>query len=370
MKMLSSWLVPMVTVALLGAGACGKKEEPAPAPEKVEAPANPEKGTEAKANEEKAAEPGEEPVKAAEPGEEPAKAAEPGEEPAKAAEPGEEPAAAVDTAAPAADQFPAFGEAAKLKLLTDGTGEKAPLRWKPVAEASEKLAMVMDTDMAINVAGQAMPMKMTMKMDMDGKVTEVKEDGSAVVQMVVADASMEMPGVPAGGGDMFRDMLKGLTIEATMDPRGVTSNTSVKGGGDMAAKLAESMNQSLDQMSIPFPEEPVGIGAKWQALTSQETNGMKVRMVATYELVSLADGKGKVTMTIQQFADPQQMDMNGVKADLKSLKSAGAGTMEFELGKPMLMKADMTLKMDAALGVMGQAADMKVTAKVSMQPRE
>lgn len=369
MKMLNSWLVPMVTVALLGAGACGKKDAPAPPAEQVAVPAATDKAPEAK--DDKATEA---PAKVAPTEAEPAQDEAPAKDEAAHDEAAHDEAAGDEavapTEAPAADAFPGFGEPAKLKLLSDGAGDKAPLRWRPVAEAAEKLSMVMDTDMAISVAGQAMPMKMSMKMDMDGKVTEVKADGSAVVQMVVADASMEMPGVEAGGGDMFRDMLKGLTIEATMDPRGVTSNTSVKGGGENAEKLAESMNQSLDQMSIPFPEEPVGIGAKWQALTSQETNGMKVRMIATYELVSLADGKGKVTMTIQQFADPQQMDMNGVKADLKSLKSAGAGTMEFDLTKPMLMKAEMTLKMDAALSVMSQAADMKVTAKVSMLPRD
>jgi len=296
----------------------------------------------------------------------------PAKDEAKAAPKGDEAKAAPAGDAPSKDAYPELGKPALVQLLSAGEGDKAPLRWKAQKGAEEKLTMVLDTKMDIKAGGQAMPMNIKMKMDMDGKVLDVKDDGSAVVTMTVTDASMDMPGMGgAGAADMIRDMLKGMTIEATMDPRGAMTGTKISGGNEqMMAQMGGQMDVSLDQMAIPFPEEPVGVGAKWRALTQQESNGMKVRMMATYELKSLEDGKGTVEMTIKQFADAQTMKMNGVDADLKSLSSSGSGSMEFDLARPIMSKAEITLKMDASMKVMGQSADMKVDAKVTMSPRE
>jgi len=273
--------------------------------------------------------------------------------------------------APPKEDFPALGQPAKIKILSAGEGAKAPLRWKPKAGIGERMSMVLDTKMDISAGGQSMPMNLSMRMDMDGRVLDVKDDGSSTVSMTVTDASMEMPGMPGGAdaADMVRDMLKGMTIEATMDSRGTMTGSKVSGGSDLMAQMTDQMDDSLDQMAIPFPEEPVSVGAKWQALTTQESNGMKVRMVATYELVKLEGDLGEVKMSIQQFADAQTMDMNGVSADLKGLKSTGTGSMEFDLTRPMLAKAEIALKMDAEMEVMGQDADMKVDAKVTMVPK-
>jgi len=272
------------------------------------------------------------------------------------------------SSAPPKEDFPALGQPAKLRMLAATDGAKAPLRWKAQKGTGEKLSLILDTKMEISAAGQTMPMNMAMRMDMDGRVKDVLADGSSVIAMTVTDANIDMPGM-GDAGDMVRDIMKGMTIESTMDPRGAMSATKVSGGGELVAQLADQMNNSIGQMAIPFPEEPVGVGSTWQALTTQEANGMKVRMVATYELTKLEGDKGEVKMGIEQFADAQTINMNGVSAKLKSLKSSGGGTMAFDLTRPMLAQAEIKLKMEAAMEVMGQPADTKVDAKVNMTPR-
>ncbi|TNF37265.1 MAG: hypothetical protein EP329_03605 [Deltaproteobacteria bacterium] len=275
--------------------------------------------------------------------------------------------------APPKEDFPALGQPATIKILSAGEGAKAPLRWKAQKGIAEKMSMVLDTKMDITAGGQSMAMSMGMTMDMDGKVLDVMADGSSKVSMTVTGASMkmDMPGMPSGNeaSDMLSEMLKGMTIEATMDARGGMTDTKVSGGSDLLGQMTDQMDSSFDQMAIPFPEEAVSVGAKWQALTTQESNGMKVRMVATYELVKLEGDKGQVKLAIQQFADAQTIDMNGTSADVKSLKSSGSGNMEFDLARPMLAKAEIDLKMDASMEIMGQDADMKVDAKVTMTPK-
>lgn len=272
-------------------------------------------------------------------------------------------------AEPSPSDFPALGQPAVIKLLDAGKGKKAPLRWKAKAGVTEKLQLVMDTKMQIVMAGETMPMDMTMSMDMDGAVREVGDDGSALIEMVVTDAGMKMPGLEGAEAEqMVRDMMRGLTITARMDARGATSDTKVTGGGEMMAQLGAQMNSSLDQLAVPFPEEAVGVGARWQALTSVEMNGMKMRMIATYELTKLDGDKGAVKVTVEQQADPQTMDMGGAQAELTRLSSKGTGTTEFDLTRPLFAKADVSMKMDAAISMMGQDATMKMDARVAMTP--
>ncbi|PIE17468.1 MAG: hypothetical protein CSA66_05805 [Proteobacteria bacterium] len=271
---------------------------------------------------------------------------------------------------PPKEEFPALGQAAALKLLAPGADPKTPLRWKSKVGGAELVTMAVDITTEISVAGQTMPMNVKMTMDMKASVDEVLDDGSAHVTMEVLKAGLEMPGMQAGDTtDTMNEMLAGMKISSTIDPRGVTSETEVLGANPMLGQLVGSMGDSLDQISIPFPEEAVGIGAKWQALTTQESNGMKVRMVATYELTELEGDTGKVKLSLQQFGDPQTINMNGATGKLDKLESTGSGDMAFDLTKPGLAQAAIRMKLEAELELMGESADMKMDAKLSLEPK-
>ena len=52
-------------------------------------------------------------------------------------------------------------------------------------------------------------------------------------------------------------------------------------------QLLDQMQQSFAQMGAPFPDEPIGVGARWTVNTLIAQQGMKVQQVATYELTEL-----------------------------------------------------------------------------------
>lgn len=272
---------------------------------------------------------------------------------------------------PAADAFPALGQPPTVEILTPGKGKAAPLRWKAQKGASEQVSMTLDTKMAITVAGESMPMDMTLRMDMDGQVLDTTPDGGAVVSMTVTDTDLKMPGLDENpeAAAMVRGMLRGLVLEATMDARGAITKSEVRGASEAMQAFTGQMDSSLEQLAIPFPEGPVAVGATWRALSTQQTNGMTVRMVTTYKLVKLAGNVGTVEVGVVQEAAAQTMEMNGTKAELESLSSTGSGEMTFDLTRPMFAKAKVSVDMEARMNVMGQAATMKVTARVGMAPR-
>jgi len=269
--------------------------------------------------------------------------------------------------APAAEDFPALGQPARVKVLASGDGAKTALRFKLRAGDKSEVSMTMDMKSEVRAAGQNMPMNMVMKMSMGSEITELRGD-DAVVTATIRDASFEMPGLGLGGSeaDAIRDMVRGLTITFTMSTRGEIRDSKVQSDDAMVGQLMGQLGDSMDQMAIPFPEEPVAVGARWQALTTQEMNGIKSRLAATYELLSIDGNVGRVKVTIQQFADPQTMDLQGIPAELRRLRSEGSGEMTFDLDKPLGVRGELRMKMDTDMTVMGSDASMKMDARISM----
>ncbi len=270
---------------------------------------------------------------------------------------------------PAAD-FPTIGQPAAINVLEVGAAPLTKLRWAGAKGVNSRVVLAMDT--ATSVMGQ--DIKLDMVMDFNARVLDVTDANVHTMEMVVSDASMKMPGMGLGDtGDMFKDMLKGLRIGFDMDAIGNMSNTSVKAGdGAMASMMEKSMgqmNQSMEQMAIPWPSDAVGVGAKWEALTTQTTeHGATVRMVAQYELVEHKDGVGKVAIKIEQYGDEQNIKLEtGMSAKLESLKTKGSGSMTFDLSRPMMTDASIKMNMDMEMEVQDMSLDMDIVANVVMK---
>ncbi|MFT7579814.1 MAG: hypothetical protein ACI9MR_001480 [Myxococcota bacterium] len=275
----------------------------------------------------------------------------------------------------AASEFPAFGDPAKVTLIEAGSGEKSEIRWIGKVGEGTTMKITMDMNMSMQAAQMGnQDIDMKMMMDVDGKITELKDDGHMVITLTVKDADLNMPQLAAMGDadaakKVFRDMMKSMIIETTIDPRGVTSTTEIKGLDPSMAQMMGGMDQSFDQMGIPFPAAAIGVGAKWEALAQQEANGIKVRVATTYELTKFDGTNGTLKMTVQQFADPQKMNVGMMSGDLKKLRSNGSGEMQFNVNEPMMGAIDMKLKMDMDMKAtaMGETLDLVSKTSIAMK---
>jgi hypothetical protein len=121
----------------------------------------------------------------------------------------------------------------------------------------------------------------------------------------------------------------------------------------------------------PFPEEPVGPGARWEVKLPLTTQGMTIDQTAIYEVVSLEGERLTTKSTIVQHATNQKIQnpaMPGLKMDLTKmvgngtgqrtsdlthlLPATGTGTVHSETSMSMNMggqKQAMTMKMDVTL---------------------
>ena len=281
--------------------------------------------------------------------------------------------AVLAAAAPALAQTPALPNVidTKVAVISTGTGAKRPLRYKPVAGAKERLDLKMAMGLTMEMPGmgaQSMPApSMTMAIDMD--VASISPAGDISVTMTVPSATMEGEGLPAG----MLDPVKGLSAAIVMDGRGMVKSMKFDESKITDPMMKQLVSQSgLDRLSMPLPEEPMGVGGKWQVTQAIEGGGIKLDQISTFEVVELNDTSATFNMTISQSAAPQTVALpgmpGGVEASLAGMTGTGGGRMTLADGAlaltgEMNMKSSMTMDVNAGgqSQRIGTSTDMKMT---------
>lgn len=267
-------------------------------------------------------------------------------------------------------------------LLDPGSEPRRELRYDFEQGYTQQGAMEMAIQLGVDMGGLQMPMNMpAIRMDMTMNTAEVADDGSARFEYeytsaeVVGDA-----GNPLGAAlGSALSQINGVSGWVRVDPRGTTLEAGFGAPGANAQQLAQvldSAEQSIQQMSAPWPAEPVGVGAQWQAVTSFESGGFTLEQTATYTLESF-DGNGvNVSVDLSQMAGEQALDgaaglPPGAQVSLMSMESTGSGSMQVDLGalipaSEMSMSTAMT--MSVAMQGQSQQMSMNVQTDISMSP--
>jgi hypothetical protein len=141
-------------------------------------------------------------------------------------------------------------------------------------------------------------------------------------------------------------------------------------------QIIDGLKSSMDQLSAPFPVEPIGPGAKWDVLATVEANGMKVLSAITYTLASVDGERGRLELTMKQTAPDQVVKMpgmpSGAKARLIKMETTGSGAGDFDLGNPLALKLKSSAKsqMEMEVEAMGdkQEMSMDMDMTITLQP--
>jgi hypothetical protein len=107
---------------------------------------------------------------------------------------------------------------------------------------------------------------------------------------------------------------------------------------DTTAPELDQLGDELAGMSVPLPEEPVGVGGRWEVRQLTDLGGFVTEQVTTVELVGRDGDVLELAMTIQgsspsgvvEFPDLPGVEVNVVRSDLR-----GEGTSEQSLREPM-----------------------------------
>lgn len=173
---------------------------------------------------------------------------------------------------PAGDPGAAPGEpvAEKLKVTEPGAEPRAVRKYTFVANRTEKRVLTITQSMTQSMGGQSAPaQEITLKLHLDLTPKQVKPTGATIEAKVT---KVELPGAPPQAAAMLTS-LNGLSGSFDVTPRGEAGEVSFVANQQMKNQLAESVVQGLSQavqlLLAPFPDAPVGAGAKWELGSSK-----------------------------------------------------------------------------------------------------
>jgi hypothetical protein len=288
-------------------------------------------------------------------------------------------AVGLGAATPAAAADPAPG--AKVKLISAGKGAKRALRFQVKEGDKQQITMSMEIEMAMAMGEMKMPpiKAPTTEMVMNTEVTQVAS-GRIRYKFDFGDARVtDDAGLPPEGVAQMKaalDGMKGLKGFAEVDDTGRTLQADFAADGTVdpqVAQMLDNVKNSMDQLTAPFPTEPVGVGAKWSVESNMDQMGFPLVQVATYELVQLKGDTGTLKVSIKQATTGADMKLPnlppGTTAKMLSLDSKGTGTMQFDLRKLAPSKGDTALdsKMKTQIQAEGQTQIMGMDMKMQIR---
>lgn len=285
-----------------------------------------------------------------------------------------------------AQDAPATGSRSEITILDAGAEPRRQLRYQFDAGSSESAAMDMNINMTMSMGGIQIPqMEMpTIRLVVDLGQVETSADGTAryefeIGSMELADNAGSDPAL-ANAVRASLGQVPSISGWARINSRGVTLDGGVNLGDGIDPQLSQvfdSAEQSLQQMSAPLPQEPVGVGAEWRVVQDIESGGFNVSQTASYTIIEMNGDNVTLDVAITQTALAQVVEMPGMPAgtgaNLDSLESTGAGSMQIDLAR-FMPTSSLNMSMAIALGISApggsQQIDMNMQTDMSITPIE
>ena len=249
-------------------------------------------------------------------------------------------------------------------------------------KTGSKAQMVMTLAMSSSIgmgAAQAMALDLPIiKTVADIGITAVSANGDATYDLVFTNLTAEPPpgGDPSMAAMVQKQMasVNGLKASATVSNRGLTTATklTIDQTNPALAQMTSQMTSSIENMSVPFPAEAVGTGARWEVRQTLTNGGTTIYQRTECELVSADASSVKLNVKIEQTGPRQTLSggaglPGGMSMDVESITGSGTGTMTLRLDS-LVPTSEMSTNTSMAIAMGTQKANMDMKAKMSVAP--
>ena len=280
--------------------------------------------------------------------------------------------------------YPAIGQPAIVTLVSPGATPRAALRYAIGGDYKAHMDMAMLMGMSMEMAGiPAQTMQMpAMKMGADVGVKSVTPSGDVTFDFAYTSVRLdETAGVDPSLASLVQSMdaeFKKVRGSATMNARGATHGSTMDLSTVSDPRISQmlgSLATSLDNVTIPLPEEAVGAGARWESRQTIQSNGLQVYQKTLWELVAVEGKTVKLKTTTEQMAPPQPMNSPSMPAgadmSLSKFSGGGSGTVTLHLdGLVPTSEINSTTNMTMSVSAGGSSQQMSVgiTLKLTIAP--
>lgn len=238
------------------------------------------------------------------------------------------------------------GDGTLVRLSSPGKPPHKPLRYSYAKKSSERMKVTMSSALRMAINGFANPPQVMPAIEMIFSVDllDVDSGGTASRKTTVgsiAIAETEQRGSPyAKLAARQLQGLEGLVGRDRVTTRGVVLDPELEQETFQQENfqgMYSSMQRSIAQMAAPLPKEPVGIGAKWDAISRVNQFGVLLMQTATYELLELKGKEGKLAVKIIQDRPYGEIRLPGMPptrhSKLANMSTKGSGHVNFHLDR-------------------------------------
>lgn len=255
---------------------------------------------------------------------------------------------------------PPLPDGVEIEVLDSGSGDKALMLLHP--EEGQVLTTTMDMNMSMAMSGAGateIPMSMSMETTIDDVTdTEVAYTGRFV------DMSADIPGAEGQIEEMLGDLDDFLIHgRSTLTGAPIDAEVEMPDGADpMVTQMMDQMSGQIGNMTAPFPTEPVGEGAVWEATTHMDISLLSVEMHTTYTLEEF-DGENYV-LAVEAEGTIDSGSQQGI--EISDGSQQGSGTMTGSLAVIMPLESTMSVVQSMSMSAGGQSIDSETTMDMTM----
>ncbi|MDP9019416.1 MAG: hypothetical protein M3N25_01210 [Actinomycetota bacterium] len=273
------------------------------------------------------------------------------------------------TTAAAADGTPTTAprdvEGASITLESPGAVPRQVLRFQVQEGDTSEATMTMAMSTTVEADGQALPGSAIppVQITIRSEVVDVADDSDTITtRFSYADANVVDDGtVDPQAAEAMREglsVLHELSGTATINSRGepVSSEFDVPDDLDPTSRqMLEQVSHQVETLTVPLPEEEVGVGAIWRADTSSSLGGIDTVLRLTYELKELEATRYVLAVSYEQTAPLQEADFEGAPDDavatVQDYRVTGGGELVGDLTEILPASSTMAAGGDVVMHV-------------------
>ncbi|MFN7980352.1 MAG: hypothetical protein U0Q11_00700 [Vicinamibacterales bacterium] len=236
--------------------------------------------------------------------------------------------------------YPAPGQPTRLVLLSNGTEPRRLLRYSVPPDYKAHMNMDLKMQLAMSVGDMRMPAPAmpAMHFGVDLTARPVSDDGDMEVSLTYTGVNVDAPGaISAQQLAAINDDLRAVRGTFTVSNRGFYRDVRIDTSSVSDPQLRQSMDSMVNNLGASvLPEEPVGVGSRWELRMAMAANGLTMFQKMTVEAVAVDATSLTTRLTIEQTAPAQDFAMPqassgapalppGMHATAESISGSGEG---------------------------------------------
>jgi len=236
------------------------------------------------------------------------------------------------------------GEAARaerpLKVLEPGAEPRAPKRYSfakgkmDTRAATFRMGLSQEAPGAPPQSQNQPPLKVTLMFGAKDEAPNTRFMAK-IAKIELADAKGIDPRQKAEADKMF-GTLAGIDVTFVATPRGAVRDLSFPNDPrvEQAGEILPVFQQAFEYALPPFPEEAIGVGARWEDLNEMKDQGVKATVTTTYTLKEWNGDAGVVVADVKRAAPKQQVnDPRMPPGTMIELEGKGTYTFQVKLDR-------------------------------------